>query len=104
MLSLFRSFACLRLKLPTPYHAWPHIPFRSIDSKSSQPTSATATEYDDDRWQQRRCIDFSIINEKYMDIGKSSFCFIVFRASPETFSHIQTNEQKIKEIKWKRND
>ena len=43
-------------------------------------------------------------NEKYMGIGKSSFCFILFRASPETFSHIQTNEQKIKEIKWKRND
>ena len=34
-----------------------------------------------------------------MGIGKSSFSFIVFRASPETFSHIQTNEQKIKEIK-----
>ena len=34
-----------------------------------------------------------------MGIGKSSFCLIVFRASPETFSHIQTNEQKIKEIK-----
>ena len=43
-------------------------------------------------------------NEKYMGIGKSSFCFILFGASPETFSHIQTNEQKIKEIKWKRND